>query len=113
MSFLKDKRSFVTGSQAYGTPTKSSDIDVVVYLSVDDMERLAKANELDFGKVVTDYGEGVGSACLQFGKLNLICVSSEQSFEIWRKGTEDLIKRKPVTREEAVNHFTILRLKSL
>ena len=52
---------------------------------------------------------GPDAASIRFGKLNLIAVTAEHQWEIWRNGTIDLVDRKPVTRDEAVAHFDTLR----
>lgn len=45
------------------------------------------------------------STGLRFGKLNLICVTSDEFFGIWEKGTAELKAKSPVTRDAAIAHF--------
>lgn len=84
--------AFLTGSQVYGTPTAQSDVDLAVRVSDSDCELLA---------TLADQEPGSGGMSIRFGNLNLICLG-ERSFEAWREATEELIARKPVTRDEAV-----------
>lgn len=94
--------SFLTGSRVYGTPTDESDIDLVVRMNDGDIEDL----KMLCGEDLHEYG---GEHCsLHFGTLNLIICADDMRFESWRKGTEELIRRAPVTREEAVEHFQSL-----
>jgi predicted nucleotidyltransferase len=100
-----DMKAFITGSRAYGTPREDSDTDLVVMVSPDDMRRLrsqADITEDDEGEYPEDGHTGV----LRFGKLNLLCVTQPDDYEAWREGTAELIARRPVTREEAVEVFT-------
>lgn len=88
-----DKAPFITGSHAYGAPHNESDIDLVVW-AVGDVR--AKLEE--------------GGYPIRFGKLNLILISNDDQWEIWRIGTQALVKRRkdrnsPVTRDEAVAFF--------
>lgn len=92
--------SFLTGSHAYGTPYAESDIDLVVLVTNEETCQLA-----DFADQVCGDERSGGddaAASMRFGKLNLICVTNEGEYDAWRRATEDLIGRRPVTREEAV-----------
>ena len=94
--------SFITGSRAYGTPRPDSDIDLVVLVSPDDLAKLVELSDKqsDFGH---PGGEHYEDGCfLRFGPLNLICVTDQTHFETWKKGTDELIAKKPVTRDEAI-----------
>lgn len=95
--------SFITGSYAYGTPTKDSNIDLVVLVTSDDLKCL-----MNYAKCDEGYNEQT-TGNFKFGNLNLIACSEINNFLTWMKGTEELIKRKPVTREEAVKLFKKLR----
>lgn len=88
---------FITGSQAYGTPTKQSDIDLVVHSQ--NVPQVLVINS-DQG------GSELGS--VKFGKLNLI-FANDKEYDCWKEGTDLLIKRKPVTRDEAKAVFQKLR----
>lgn len=39
---------------------------------------------------------------VRFGSLNIIMLTDEEEFIAWKTATDELIKRKPVTRKEAV-----------
>ena len=98
--------SFITGSRVYGTPTEDSDIDLVILVSPEDSELLWDNRDEDLKPdVPTEYNRGT----LRYGNLNIIAIEdSEQGrkqFEIWRSVTEDLKKRAPVTKEEAIAAF--------
>ncbi|MCI0537693.1 MAG: hypothetical protein L0Z50_20965 [Verrucomicrobiales bacterium] len=87
--------AFVTEGYVYGTPTEKSDIDLVICISKEDFALLESLADGDS----KGYGCHVGS--LRFGKLNLVCID-ECEMEPWKAATDELIARKPVTREEAV-----------
>ncbi len=101
--------SFLTGSRVYGTPRDDSDVDLVVLLSVRDKDILSEF--IDNQEEATDRYEGHGTNYVM-GKLNLICVTTQVEFDIWKKGTEDLKAIAPVTREFAVDYFRKLRDKT-
>ncbi len=94
---------FITGSHAYGTPKPGSDVDVVVLLNPEASNHVSV--------VCTDprrgsSGEFLDSVSYKFGGLDLIvCESIEFFNEVWKAGTDELIARKPVTRDEAVEVF--------
>ena len=90
-------QSFITGSYAYGIPRPESDLDVVM-LVMDDPTLIAL-------QALADSADGSGGDSLRFGKLNLIIVASEAEWAQWRTGTQELIKRRPVTRADAVAYL--------
>jgi hypothetical protein len=102
-------KSFITGSYAYGTPTKKSDIDLVVLMDGDWMERIRGFADTCDTKKEYYFAGGNVSYSLRFGKLNLIAVSDEAEFAAWQYGTAVLKRKKPVTREQAVLMFKNLR----
>lgn len=91
--------AFITGSRAYGTPRPDSDIDLVIKCSHDDLVLLNS-----FGGKSTWNPNNV-SANLHFDNLNIIAISSDIVYEAWRLTNEELLKRKPVTRETAKTEF--------
>lgn len=98
-------RSFVTGSHAYGTPTETSDIDLVLLVSHEDLRKLQKlADTVPGPNSGTQTGDVDGS--FRFGKLNLLCVRNVQEFTVWRLATEFLKTKAPVTRERAKAYIT-------
>lgn len=94
--------AFVTGSRAYGKAKTDSDLDLVTFVSVDDLEKLKKFYR-DLGVPVVDnhYEQDTGAAFV-FGKLNLLCFTREAEFDAWEKATAELVKQRPVTRQQAV-----------
>lgn len=84
--------AFLTGSQVYGTPTPESDVDLCVQMSWADMNALTR---------FADSISGSLPDAQKFGKLNLL-ILEDWKFRAWKRGTEDLVARKPVTREEAI-----------
>lgn len=57
-----------------------------------------------------DDGEGSNTPhglSLRFGNLNLLCPANRAAYDVWKTGTEQLIARKPVTRDEAVEPLHI------
>jgi predicted nucleotidyltransferase len=99
-------KAFITGSHAYGMPTNDSDIDLVVLMSEKTVEKL---HELTGSSVAQDLSGWDWKLSLKFGNLNLLCCTDEEQYNIWKQGTRELKKRKPVTRDEAVKTFQRLR----
>lgn len=86
----------MTGSHAYGNARPDSDVDLVIRID----PRLA-----EWLKQFSDEKEK-----LMFGKLNLVCATDDEYYEIWRRGT-DLLKSEevPPTRDQAVKVFKALK----
>lgn len=102
-------KSFLTGSRRYGTPRPDSDIDLVVLMEGPELTELSKLadNTDDFGSPGGEqYDDGFS---LRFGKLNLLCVTQERHFQVWKQGTDELIAMKPVSRDKAMEHLAALR----
>lgn len=91
-----DLMAFITGSHAYGTPTSDSDIDVVVFMSVGEAEKLTAlhkaANAGRLQKHTAESG-GLHSQSLRFGPLNLIVVTDRKWYESWRSVTRNLAEQ--------------------
>lgn len=81
-------KAFITGSQAYGSPTSKSDVDLVVYCDSETKQKLIELS--DAGKM----------PCI-FGKLNLIFATNEQTYKAWAEAKEICEVMKPLTQEEA------------
>ncbi len=111
--------AFLTGSHAYGTPHKDSDIDLAILVSEADKAVLeSEADALETlsasGKAALETlsalsapyiseGEAYGSyPQIHFGKLNLILITNEKEFAAWQAATRYLISIKPVTRDLAI-----------
>ena len=109
MTLNKDAKAFVTGSHAYGLPGPDSDMDLVVYVTQKDLDRLKRlADEAACNQLARDY-IAAGGTPLRFGRLNLICCTNEKYFEVWREGTRRLRKQAPVTRHFACCFLAKLR----
>lgn len=106
---IKEAKAFVTGSHAYGSPGTDSDMDLVLYVTPKDLNRLrALADHEEPSPLAQDYIYAGGTP-LRFGRLNLICCTYEKYFEVWRDGTRRLKRMAPVTRQFAVAFMTKLR----
>ena len=95
--------AFLTGSRVYGRPREDSDVDLVVFVPDED-ERAAvfmfSDDKSDFDEKEADPGKGFMYGC-RFGRLNLILCDAEK-YDAFRAATDELIGRRPVTRDEAV-----------
>lgn len=94
-------KAFLTGSRAYGVPRADSDVDVVVRMPREAVDLLIKSGVAD---VVHDFPQN-NNASFRFGKMNLICCTSDKRFEKWVRGTAVLQSRAPVTRDAAIEVF--------
>ena len=91
--------SLLTGSRAYGQPTESSDVDLVIlaeYSELQVMSKLSNPPAVWFQD---------GHVSMRFGGLNLIGVRSPSQFDAWVTGTAYLRSISPVTREQACEYF--------
>lgn len=91
--------SFVTGSQAYGTPTSESDVDLAIFLPSPHYDLFLG---LFADEAVVPLHYNAVSNSLRFGKLNLLIFTDEVRFNAWKLATAELIKAKPVARDIAV-----------
>lgn len=99
-------KSFITGSYRYGTPTDKSDIDLVVYVDKGTQGLLEDYNENENEQELEDcYGPRY--APVRFGRLNLILITDKKEFKIWERCSNDLERKKPVLREEAVRYINL------
>jgi predicted nucleotidyltransferase len=108
---LMPKKAFLTGSVVYGDPHRedsSGDIDLVIRIDHDDVDTLANHAE---SLAYNDYNTLHAGLPMYFGTLNLICCVTDESFAMWKQGTEELKLVAPVTREQACEHFAKLRNK--
>lgn len=111
--------AFITGSRAYGRPSRKSDVDLVVLVCPAELEILKElADSRDEDRKGeggdSDAGPRAGgdSASLRFGRLNLLAVTDPVAYAVWQKGTRLLKReseRKPVDRDLAVKFFDMLR----
>lgn len=90
--------AILTGSQVYGTPTESSDIDMVVLVSHETLELLSSLLIDDEkmpkkGNVNSDGELEMTQLTARFGRLNLIAVTREEDWDAWRRGTDRLCQK--------------------
>lgn len=71
--------SFITGSHAYGAPTKASDIDLVIMVDSHTKQFLKRHR--------SNNDEHEDSPVIRFGKLNLIICEDEVEFAYWKTAT--------------------------
>ena len=101
--------AFITGNHAYGIPKDTSDVDLVILVEPQTLKLLVDlfGNE-DVQDKLADY-EGMPTAQLRHGRLNLIVSTTVRHYRQWQKGTKLLKERAPVTREHAVEVFKSIR----
>lgn len=99
--------AFITGSQAYGTPTEESDVDLVILVDPKTLRFLMGA----FGDIKEDDEsyKDMTSAQFSIGTLNLILCQEVKHYRQWQRGTKTLKAMAPVTREQAVALFASIR----
>lgn len=94
-------KSFLTGSQAYGIPTKSSDIDLVVFLDNKDYYKLSDLADVYAPSNHPSASDEEARPSLRFGKLNIVPCFEPELFQAWYDGTEFLKGEAPVTKQRA------------
>lgn len=104
----KNSGAMLTGSRMYGTPTDKSDLDLVIWVDPEEYAILEQfADSITVLEAPRKHNYPVSS--MYFGRLNLIVVVEKWQYEVWVQGTNDLMQERPVSREEAVAHFSELR----
>ena len=103
---LSEMHAFITGSYAYGTPTETSDVDLVVYC--DDPNDLSTI-KLNFGNKQSQH-----MLPIRAGNLNIINCETPEEWSIWKYGTELLKRRadqegRSICKEEASELFDSLK----
>lgn len=98
--------AFLTGSRAYGTPRPDSDVDIVVPVQKDAVEKIKAA--LKAAGIDTSGTEEYADFAFRVGLVNVLLVPPEVAEKVWKAGTEFLIGQAPVTREKAVETFKAL-----
>lgn len=85
--------AFITGSRAYGTVREDSDIDLAVVVTPEEAQLLKNLSE-QCPKTV-------------FGRLNLVIFVNTKDdlerYKAWKKVNEELKRRRPVTRQFAID----------
>lgn len=109
MASIKLARSFITGSHAYGTPEHDSDVDLVIFTHEADIELLSRISDDSLFRENNGYDSG---RSLRFGRLNIIAISDEKHFELWRWANKRLKARRPVDRDYAILYLNELRVRN-
>lgn len=94
-------RAFITGSRAYGRPTKYSDLDLVIHTDQATKRALERYAGVEQD---TPVYFGVGNK-----RINLIICETEEQMAVWKLGTAQLqLKREeegPINKEYAKEFF--------
>lgn len=104
-------KAFVTGSRKYGKPRKDSDIDLVVFVESNADIMLLDHMKVDRKQarlVSMTADEDNGLHIYRFGDLNLMAVTNEKWYQVWKDATEECSNREDavtLTREQAVEIF--------
>jgi hypothetical protein len=108
----KNLYSFLTGSYIYGKPKEdeTSDVDLVVFVSQEDCEKLELLSDPLYSKVP---GYECGTS-LRFGKLNLIAVTNQADWDLWNSGTAHLKGEayrsgKRFNKDQCILYFNLLK----
>lgn len=99
-----NNNAFISGSQCYGKPHEGSDVDLVI--------KTDESTAMFLGTIFPsdECSDTVrGSISIRADKLNLIVCWEEKAYQVWLNGTQQLWQKRPVTREEAMATFDILR----
>lgn len=96
--------SFLTGSRAYGTPHEESDYDHCILLSDHAARCMVEVFEEREGSGCNS-GSNIMYASFKIGRLNILIFTDLKQFEVWRRATEFLITKAPVTRKKAVKYI--------
>lgn len=102
---------FLTGSRLYGAPRADSDLDLVVHMDRELIEKIAEelptsvCGNRSCGAYGKDNPEFV---VFRFGELNLIATACPVAYRAWQEGTANCVKallknRRGLTRDEAVD----------
>lgn len=97
---------FITGSHAYGVPQPDSDLDVVLSVTPKEWDAFMSITD------VTDPGNTTSpTPTIRTGRLRIVLCSELRlpEYNLWRRGTDDLQARAPVSQEEAIAYFEALR----
>ena len=95
--------AFLTGSRVYGTPHEESDTDIVVRVDEQALSALWAIGDMPCDlNSARDLGWGHS---IRIGPLNIIAVTTDKQYAAWLIGTSELLKRAPVTKAQAIDHF--------
>ena len=114
----KNRRSFITGSYAYGDNyrTSASDVDLVLWVTEKTMKELKPFCETIQSHRLDHYGTTVSAGRIRTGGVDLILVSKKKDYDHWNRITKQLRKRsqtEALTRDEVIDTFEKDRKPSL
>jgi hypothetical protein len=94
--------AFVTGSHAYGVPTRKSDVDLVVFMDDKTKDNITLLSD-------------ECSYPIKYGNINIIAPTTQKEYDMWRLGTSILVQRcidqkRRIPKEEAIATFDALRV---
>lgn len=109
-SAVSETPAFITGSYAYGEPRHNSDIDLVFLCAKETSDLLWDV----LGEIYSS-NPSVDTS-MRAGKVNMIYCLTRAEYDMWLRGTAELIAvknltGKPVSKEQARDHFAELRTK--
>lgn len=101
-------KAFLTGSHAYGTLHKDSDVDVCIRVDADTAKQISDAlRDPSVHPRLQEQGSIDGA--VKEGRLNLIMCTTDAVFEAWRTATAELRAAAPVTRQDAVKLIKLIK----
>lgn len=104
--------AFITGSRAYGVPRFDSDLDVVLLIEdADTRGHFIQHADSILGQSAGDQND-LATLSVKCGTVNFIICKSKEQFDLWKRGTDDLLKNRPVLRQQAIEYFNALREKA-
>ena len=112
----KERRSFLTGSLAYGHEYRhsGSDVDILVFLSTEDLETLwpyVKSKRDKFKPFINDQKKLKGR--IKTGEFDLILCTEKKEWDHWKRVTEKLKRTSGLTKSKVISTFEEDRKKML
>lgn len=95
-----DRPAFLTGSRVYSSPRLNSDVDVVIRVDAELLNVLQANSDPEYREGYS-YGQAA-AASLRFSNLNLICTTTDQKYDAWKRARDRCQGEAPCTRERAV-----------
>lgn len=93
-------KAFLTGSYVYGSPTKHSDVDLVIRVDQETFDQLIDLSD-------------AGKLPVKFSDLNLILAETDDKYNAWLYAKEKCVERmaalkRKLTKDEAIEiHETV------
>ena len=93
-------KSFLTGSRRYGVPRDDSDTDVVIFADAKDHALFDAL--IAIGTAGDMCSARVSNFSIRIGKLNLIVLTDEREFQVWRDVADTLSTVKGTDKQSAI-----------